>query len=144
RAEEINETTKQWVRHRSLKLVFNHAEVVNCDIYATANTLKSQDTPNLLSPISNIRAVTSCTREHRRHGSKSVRAESLPPCSTVPQRLRSAKVSIRSRASAYLRLVSIERPHRNLTVPRIRPGDRCGSQLEGVGHAIARCIWSNT
>jgi len=35
-----------------------HAEVVKCDISATANTLKSQDTPNLLSPISNIRAVT--------------------------------------------------------------------------------------
>src|SRR5262249_23665256 len=30
--------------------VFDHAEVVKCDIYATANTLKSQDTPNLLSP----------------------------------------------------------------------------------------------
>jgi hypothetical protein len=58
RAEEINETTKQWVRHRSLKLVFEHAEVVKCDISATPNTLKSQDTPNLLSPISNIRAVT--------------------------------------------------------------------------------------
>ncbi len=56
RAEEINETAKQWVRHRGLKLV--HAEVVKCDISATANTLKSQDTPNLLSPISNIRAVT--------------------------------------------------------------------------------------
>ena len=58
RAEEINETTKQWVRQRGLKLVFDHAEVVKCDISATANTLKSQDTPNLLSPISNIRAVT--------------------------------------------------------------------------------------
>jgi len=44
RAEEINETTKQWVRHRGLKLVFDHAEVVKCDISATANTLKSQDT----------------------------------------------------------------------------------------------------
>ena len=54
RAEEINETAK----HRGLKLVFDHAEVVKCDISATANTLKSQDTPNLLSPISNIRAVT--------------------------------------------------------------------------------------
>ena len=43
---------------RCLKLVFEHAEVVKCDISATANTLKSQDTPNLLSPISNIRAVT--------------------------------------------------------------------------------------
>jgi len=58
RAEEINETAKQWVRHRGLKLVFDHAEVVKCDISATANTLKSQDRPNLLSPISNIRAVT--------------------------------------------------------------------------------------
>ena len=58
RPEEINETTKQWVRQRGLKLVFDHAEVVQCDISATANTLKSQDTPNLLSPISNIRAVT--------------------------------------------------------------------------------------
>ena len=58
RAEEINETTKEWVRHRGLKLVFDHAEVLKCDISATANTLKSQDTPNLLSPISNIRAVT--------------------------------------------------------------------------------------
>jgi hypothetical protein len=56
RAEEINETTSQRVRHRGLK--FDHAEVVNCDISATPNTLKSQDTPNLLSPISNIRAVT--------------------------------------------------------------------------------------
>jgi hypothetical protein len=46
------------VRHRGLKLVFNHAEVVKCDISATANTLKSQDPPNLLSPVSNIRAVT--------------------------------------------------------------------------------------
>ena len=51
RAEEINETTKQWVRHRGLNLAFDHAEVVKCDISATANTLKSQDTPNLLSPI---------------------------------------------------------------------------------------------
>ena len=51
RAEEINETTKQWVRHRGLKLVFDHAEVVKCDISATANTLKSQDTPNLLGPL---------------------------------------------------------------------------------------------
>ena len=42
RAEEINETAKQWVRHRGLKLVFDHAEVVKCDISATANTLKSQ------------------------------------------------------------------------------------------------------
>jgi len=58
RAEEINETTKQWVRHRGWKLVFDHAEVVKCDISATASTLKSHDTPNLLSPISNIRAVT--------------------------------------------------------------------------------------
>ena len=49
RAEEINETAKQWVRHRGLKLVFDHAEVVKCDISATANTLKSQDTPNLLA-----------------------------------------------------------------------------------------------
>ena len=57
RSEEINETAKL-VRHRGLKLVFDHAEVVKCDISATANTLKSQDTPNLLSPISNIRAVT--------------------------------------------------------------------------------------
>jgi len=56
RSEEINETAKQWVRHPGLKL--DHAEVVKCDISATANTLKSQDTPNLLSPISNIRAVT--------------------------------------------------------------------------------------
>ena len=46
RAEEINETTKRWVRQRGLKLVFDHAEVVKCDISATANTLKSQDTPN--------------------------------------------------------------------------------------------------
>ena len=38
----------QWVRHRGLKLVFDHAEVVKCDISATPNTLKSQDTPNLL------------------------------------------------------------------------------------------------
>jgi len=34
-----------------MKLVFNHAEVVKCDISATANTLKSHDTPNLLSAI---------------------------------------------------------------------------------------------
>ena len=58
RAEEINETAKQSARHRGLKLVFDHAEVVKCDISATANTLKSQDTPNLLSLISNIHAVT--------------------------------------------------------------------------------------
>jgi hypothetical protein len=44
RAEEINETAKQWVRHRGLKLI--HAEVVKCDISATANTLKSQDSEN--------------------------------------------------------------------------------------------------
>ena len=31
-----NETAKQWVRHRGLKLVFDHAEVVKCDISATA------------------------------------------------------------------------------------------------------------
>jgi hypothetical protein len=42
----------------SSRLEADHAEVVKCDISATANTLKSQDTPNLLSPISNIRAVT--------------------------------------------------------------------------------------
>src|SRR5262249_32872014 len=36
------------------------------------------------------------------------------------QRLRSTKVSIRSRSSACSRLVSTERPHRNLTVPRNR------------------------
>src|SRR5215467_14894660 len=41
-----------------LEARFRSAEVVNCDISATANTLKSQHTPNLLSPISNIRAVT--------------------------------------------------------------------------------------
>src|SRR5215831_303237 len=42
------------------------------------------------------------------------------------QRLRSTKVSIRSRSSACSRLVSTERPHRNLTVRRIagRRGDR--------------------
>src|SRR5215467_2112689 len=43
---------------RSSSRLEAHAEVVKCDISATANTLKSQDTPNLLSPISNIRAVT--------------------------------------------------------------------------------------
>jgi hypothetical protein len=58
RAEEINKTTKQWVRHRGFKLGSDHAEVVKCDISATANTLKSQDTPNLLFPFSNIRAIT--------------------------------------------------------------------------------------
>ena len=42
---------EQWVRHRGLKLVFDHAEVVKCDISATANTLKSQDTPNLLGAL---------------------------------------------------------------------------------------------
>ena len=35
--------------YRGLKLVFDHAEVVKCDISATANTLKSQHTPNLLA-----------------------------------------------------------------------------------------------
>jgi hypothetical protein len=40
RAEEINETAEQWVRHRGPKLVFDHAEVVKCDISATANALK--------------------------------------------------------------------------------------------------------
>jgi len=35
------------------------------------------------------------------------------------QRLRSTKVSIRSRSSACSRLVSSERPHRNLTVRRM-------------------------
>ena len=48
KAEEINETAKQWVRHCGF---FDHAEVVKCDISATANTLKSQNTPNLLSPL---------------------------------------------------------------------------------------------
>jgi hypothetical protein len=51
RAEEINETTKQWVRHRGLKLVFDHAKVVKCDISATANTLKSQDTHQTYFPL---------------------------------------------------------------------------------------------
>ena len=37
---EINETAKQWVRHRGLKPVFDHAEVVKCDISATANTFE--------------------------------------------------------------------------------------------------------
>ena len=35
------------------------------------------------------------------------------------QRLRSTKVSLRSRSSAWSRLVPIERPHRNLTILRI-------------------------
>src|SRR5262245_8963304 len=26
----------------------------------------------------------------------------------------------------------------------MRPDDRCGHNWEGVGHAIARCVWSNT
>ena len=38
------------------------------------------------------------------------------------QRLRSTKVPIRSRSSACSRLVSAERPHRNLTVKRNRGG----------------------
>jgi hypothetical protein len=62
-----------------------HAEVVKCDISATANTLKSQDTPNLLSPIGNIRAVT--LKLYSRALSSPVefvRVESLPRCSTVP------------------------------------------------------------
>jgi len=39
---------KAGVRHRGLKLVFDHAEVVKCDISATANTLKDgrTDRPN--------------------------------------------------------------------------------------------------
>ena len=41
------------------------------------------------------------------------------------QRLRSTKVSIRSRSSACSRLVSTERPHRNLSVRRIRPHSEC-------------------
>src|SRR6516164_4352304 len=45
-------------RRRSTRPRTHHAEVVKCDISATANTLTSQGTPNLLSPISNIRAVT--------------------------------------------------------------------------------------
>src|SRR6516225_2322472 len=45
-------------RRRSTRPRSHHAEVVKCDISATANTLKSKDTPNLLSPSSNIRAVT--------------------------------------------------------------------------------------
>src|SRR5262249_17371621 len=85
RAEEINETTKQWVRHRGLKLVLDHAEVVKCDISATANTLKSRDTPNLLSPISNIRAVTLKLYSRALSSRVEIRpAESLPRCSTVP------------------------------------------------------------
>src|SRR5262245_56238573 len=127
RAEESNETAKQWVRHRGLKLVFDHPEVVKCGISATANTLKSQDTPNLLSPICNIRAVT--LKLYSRAPSSRVE---LRPVLKVPvaarqcQRLRSTKVSIRSRSSACSRLVSTERPHRNLTVPRIAADEVIG------------------
>jgi len=147
RAEEINETTKQWVRHRGLKLVFDRAEVVKCDISATANTLKSQDTPNLLSPISNIRAVT--LKLYTRAPSSREVSLAARQC----QRLRSTKVSIRSRSSACSRLVSTERPHRNLTVPRNRGAFglatrwwstirarrllRCMSSRHSAGHAQA-------
>ena len=60
RRDAVRARTKGGADQRSSSRldVFDHAEVVKCDIYATANTLKSQDTPNLLSPISNIRAVT--------------------------------------------------------------------------------------
>ena len=43
RAEEINETAKQWVRHRGLKLVFHHAEVVKCDILPVSGSLVLND-----------------------------------------------------------------------------------------------------
>src|SRR5262245_36118685 len=60
RRDAVRTRTKGGADQRSSSRldVFDHAEVVKCDIYATANTLKSQDTPNLLSPISNIHAVT--------------------------------------------------------------------------------------
>jgi hypothetical protein len=93
RAEEINETAKQCVRHRGLKLVFDHAEVVNCDISATANTLKSQDTPNLLSPISNIRAVT-------------LKLYSRAPSSRVEIRLSAAHITTRIRRGAPVMVIS--------------------------------------
>ena len=42
----------------------HHVEVVECAIFATRNSLKSQGALNLKSPFSNIRAVTSklCTQ----------------------------------------------------------------------------------
>ena len=60
RRDAVRTRTKGGADQRSSSRldVFDHAEVVKCDIYATANTLKSQDTPNLLCPISNIRAIT--------------------------------------------------------------------------------------
>jgi hypothetical protein len=102
RAEEINETAKQWGRHRGLKLVVDHAEVVTCDISATANTLKS---PTF---------VLASTVVTGRNSSEL----KVSPAARQCQRLRSTKVSIRSRSSACSRLVSTERPHRNLTVRR--------------------------
>src|SRR5262249_22874512 len=117
RAEEINETTKQWVRHRGLKLVLDHAEVVKCDISATANTLKSQDTPNLLSPISNIRAVTlKLYSRAPAHGSKFARAESLPRCSTVPAASSNEgfyKVALICVFEARLHRATSQKPHRS-------------------------------
>src|SRR5215510_1154691 len=54
------------------------------------------------------------------------------------QRLRSTKVSIRSRSSACSRLVSTERPHRNLTDMRIPIGSMTG-RLIHVITAIPAC-----
>src|SRR5262245_8684040 len=86
-------------------------------ILARVESRVNQVSHNLPFELSRCRGIGDRCKDH---GSKFVRAESLPRCSTVPQRLRSTKVSIRSRSSACSRLVSTERPHKNLTVRRIR------------------------
>src|SRR5262249_32442088 len=52
---------------RSSSRLEAHAEVVKCDISATANTLKSQDTPNLLSPNAGYTIDTHESRFRKRH-----------------------------------------------------------------------------
>jgi hypothetical protein len=141
RRAKFNETAKQ---HRGLKLVFDHAEVVKCDISATANTLKSKDTLNLLPPISNIRAVTLKLYSRAplsRGPNSSVLKVSL--AAQQCQRLRSTKVSIRSRSSACSRLVSTRdlietSPLRERRDPRdvcqwLTPSERCARDVRNLG-----------
>src|SRR6516162_529410 len=101
----------------SVRQVLTAYKVVKCDISATANTLKSQATQNPLSAHScrNAQDVRPATVLTGRNSSELKVSLAARQC----QRLRSTKVSLRSRSSACSRLVSTERPHRNLTVERI-------------------------
>src|SRR6516225_2271601 len=64
----------------------------------------------------NIPYRSSCTREHRRHGSKFVRAESLPRCSTVPAASFNEgfyKVALICVFEARLHQATSQKPHRS-------------------------------